>query len=223
MVRELLNPRDMPRKSIPHNTSGPYHISCRHIHRDYFNISMPEAWSVYSRQLFLIRHAFKLKIHSFVLMSNQYDMIASCPELNLSQAMAYFQRETSRDLNRRSQRINQNFVSRYHPCLLVTNTYFMNAYKYVYQNPLRAGLCNYVEDYHYSTINGLLGHSRLLIPIENDPILFDGKIENNLKWLNQIPNQNDTESIRRALRKPVFKLSRDPKTKRINRLENERL
>lgn len=38
-------------------------------------------------------------------------------------------------------------------------TQYLNTYKYIYNNPVEAGLCNNVETYQYSSVHFLLGKS----------------------------------------------------------------
>ncbi len=74
---------------------------------------MSEVWRIFESQLYFCKHAFNLKIYSFVLMSNHYHLILSAPDCNLSEAMQYFIREVSRELNRCGNRINRTFSSRF--------------------------------------------------------------------------------------------------------------
>jgi REP element-mobilizing transposase RayT len=61
----------------------------------------------------LINRAYKAEIHAFVLMSNHFHLVVSFPENNMSEAMNYFMRETSRMISRDAGRINQTYGSRY--------------------------------------------------------------------------------------------------------------
>lgn len=60
---------------------------------------------------------------------------------------------------------------------------YLNTYKYVYRNPIEAGLCLSAEDYKYSSLNALMGKSHIEI------LVYDqlGLIQNPfhiLGWLN---------------------------------------
>lgn len=136
--------------------------------------------------------------------------------------MAEFLGELSKDINVRAHRINQNWGNRHHKTVLGQYHYFLNAYKYVYQNPLRAGLCRSVEEWPYSTLHGLLGFSHLGIPLEPDSILFNPDFdERELAWLNRLPGKENLATFQKALRKREFKL---PKVKRHHphELESQR-
>ena len=205
------------------NLEGPYHVTIRCINREWFSIPMDSVWEIFCNQIYFCQRAFDLKIHSFVLMSNHYHLLVSTPQLNLSQAMAYLNRECSRDLNRLGNRINRTFAGRYNKSYLGSYHYFLNCYKYVYQNPLRANLVSRVENYKYSTLGGLLGSYPMLVPLVEDTILFEGDLQETLTWLNKAPEDRDLESIRNGLKHGRFQLRRDIMTRHQNRLEVELL
>ncbi len=198
----------------------PYHVSARTPNREDFKIPIEEIWRLMENHLYSAKNNFDLRIHAFVLMPNHFHLLVSTPQFNISPSMNYFLGETSREMNRSSGRINQNWGRRHHKTLVSSYHYFMNVYKYIYRNPVRAGLCSQVEEYRYSTLSGLCGRAKLIIPIEADTILFDPNFnEHNLKWLNTSSSQKDEDSIRVALRRSVFELPTDPMSRYCSDLE----
>ncbi|MCB0420388.1 MAG: transposase [Bdellovibrionales bacterium] len=180
---------------------------------------MNEVWQIFSTHIPFLKFAFNFDIHAFVLMNNHYHLIASTPDWNLSDGMSYFQREISRELNRQGNRINRNFAGRYFKCNLKNSHHFLNCYKYVYQNPLRAGIVSRCELYPFSALHEIIGYRRTMIPIFDDQILFEPNLDAHLKWLNTLPLEEDVNSIRLALKKGVYNLRKNPSTKKPNRLE----
>ncbi len=79
---------------------------------------------------------------------------------------------------------------------------------------MAAGLVNRVEDYPYSTLRGILGFQKILIPVADDTLLFGDGVQSHLSWLNTKPEKEAYESVKRALKHLEFKL---PK---INQKEN---
>ncbi len=156
-------------------------------------------------QLFFLHHGFRVEIYAFVLMSNHFHLILRCPDGNLSQAMQFFMVSTSRELQKLGGRINQIWGTRFFRCRLNSQWSFFNCYKYVYRNPVTAGICNNVEEYPYSTLQGLLGNSRIYIPLVEDTLLFENT-EKNLRWLNTKPTDTALDSIRKALKHSDFKM-----------------
>lgn len=196
----------MGRLHFYNHTEMPYHITARCINRDWFSIEMPIVWEIMTRQLYFVNYAFNLRIHGFVLMSNHYHLIVRSPEGNLSPAIGYFMRESSRELTRLSHRINQTYGGRFHRTLLTDQIHYLHAYKYLFRNPVEAGLCSKVEDYEFSSLKGVLGEKWMDIPITEDDNWENlTSREKTLEWLNQEPPQEHWEQVRKALRKPVFK------------------
>jgi putative transposase len=168
---------------------------------------MDVVWEIFSEQLFFVHRAFRVKIRAFVLMSNHFHLLLDTPDANLDHAMEWFMRETSRTLVRAGNRINQTYGGPYFRSVVSTNHYYTNVYKYIYYNPIFAGLCRNVLHYPYSTLPGLLGRRRLLVPVETDLLLFED-ISRTLEWLNTKPKASHWVSVRKALKRGEFKLSR---------------
>lgn len=64
-----------------------------------------------------------------------------------------------------------------------------------------------VENYSFSTLQGLLGKRRMIIPVEEDHTLFQD-VEETLEWLNRkVPEQNWI-AVRSALRRRTFSLTK---------------
>ena len=211
----------MPRKIVPIIPEYPYSISARCINKEWFSIPIDEVWKVMEDYLYFISFAFNFKIKSFVLMSNHFHMIAQAPDGNLSEAMNYFMRETSRVIGKKAGRINQVYGGRYYRSMISSDHYYSHAYKYIYRNPVEAGLTYCVLEYPYSTLNRMVRKGELFVPVEYDNILFDN-YESTLTWLNEAPSAEHYQIVKNALKKSEFKLPKDMDSKRLHVLENER-
>ena len=128
--------------------------------------------------------------------------------------MQHFGSFATRSYNRRSGRIGHLFKGRYRWSLIDSALYYAHALKYLYRNPVRAGICCRVEDYPYSTLQGLLGLDRLPFPVSTAveeqfgyDLVPEGATEL-VNWLNQPFKNRDDEWIRRALRRKTFEFSR---------------
>lgn len=183
---------------------------------------MTEVWDIMSRQLRFIHLAYDVRIHSFVLMSNHFHLLISTPECNLNLAMWDFMKETSRALTRAGNRTNLTYGSRYFRCIVNRYHYFMHAYKYVYLNPVMAGICDVAEAYPFSTLYGLLGYSHLFIPVEEDTILMEDVV-GTLAWLNRRPRLENWEAVKFAMQKSEFSLRKDSHTNKNHALEIDAL
>lgn len=199
----------MPRKKYQPDSSFPYHITARCINKEWFHIPLVEVWEIFSDYLFFIHHAFNVKVHSFVLMNNHFHLILSTPEANLSEAMNYFMRETSKQFGLASGRINQIYGGPYFWSQLKSEIYYGHAYKYVYRNPIEGGLCLKVEDYPFSTLHSLVGKSKTIIPVAEDTMLFFD-MGSQIDWLNKSYKSLDyKQDIKNALRKREFQFGKD--------------
>ncbi|MGE5086317.1 MAG: transposase [Bacillota bacterium] len=209
----------MPRKKFYPSADCPYHVTARTGNKEWFDVPMDFVWSVFSDYLHFIWRAYDVRIHSFVLMSNHFHMLISTPEANLDKAMNYLMREVSKRISEKSGRINQVFGGPYYWSVIKNSVHYQYAYKYVYRNPVHAGICNKVEEYKYSTLRGLMGMDYLYIPAYDNLGLIQNGCHQ-LDWLNEAFDVESQEYIRKALKKREFALPRDEHSHRPNKLES---
>lgn len=212
----------MGRKTFINQGEFPYHITARCINKEWFGHEPEVIWEVMTRNLFFINHAFNLRVHAFVLMNNHFHMLVRAPDTNLSEAMTFFMTSTSKEISKLSKRINHCYGSRYHRSLISSPLYYLHAYKYVYRNPVTAGLVERVEDYKFSSLQGLLGNTWLDVPVQEDENW--GILETRdatLEWLNAAPTGENWDLVRKALKRPEFTLSKI--NKRSSILETDAL
>lgn len=200
----------------------PYNIGARCINREWFSLPMKKVWDIYCEELNKTIDEKKLIVHSFVLMSNHFHLIASTPLANISECMQQLMTRTSHRLTREGNRINETYAGRHHKCILHDSSYYMNAYKYNYRNPVTAGICKKVEDYPFSTLRGLLDSSELKIPISKDQIFYNNPCIT-LKWLNTTPHPDKLEAVRYGLKRSYFKPKKSRKDGKPLMAKNELL
>lgn len=164
----------------------PYNISARCINREWFQVPMEQVWQIFCEELTLTIQEHDLRVHSFILMSNHFHLIASTPNANISQCIHQFMTRSSRRLTRAGNRINQTFSGRHYKCVLAEGNYYLNAYKYNYRNPVTAGICQLAEEDPFST----------------------------LQWLNTTPDPAKLEAVRYGLKRSYFKFKKCKKTHR---------
>jgi putative transposase len=193
----------MGRSKAIEQSEFPYHITARNLNREWFNLPLEAVWAIFEEELFMTSKLHGLEIYAFVLMKNHFHLIARTPEANISQCMLRFMSNVSRRLNEKGNRINGNFAGRHFKTIIQENSYFLNTYKYVYRNPVEAGLAEKVEHYPFSTLFGLLGKAPLFIPLTEDTTLFSDP-EETLIWLNSKPRTSQIEAIRYALKGQYF-------------------
>ena len=163
----------MPRKSLIRDAFFPYHVTNRTLGQRHYPLCMDQLWQLYSDQLCQAAWAYNANIHAFVLMSNHYHLLLSTPSLNIDEIIQAFQSQISLEISKRLNSKDWCFDTRYRWTLLKNRSYFYNTYRYVYQNPLRAGLAKEVSEYKYSTFHGRAGYSKLSIPLWAHPLQDD--------------------------------------------------
>ncbi len=165
---------------------------------------MERVWEIMCEELLYTIKDKNLLIHSFVLMSNHFHMLASTPDSNISHCMHQFMHRSSLRLTREGNRINETYAGRHYKCILQHPNYFLNAYKYNYRNPVAAGICERVEDYKFSTLHSKLGLSSILFPMAEDTTLESSPILT-LKWLNTPIAPEKSAAVKFGLRHQYFK------------------
>ncbi len=199
----------MPRRKTISQNHFPYHVYNRSVNQDFFKVPMPELWRIFSEEAYFMSTLWGGQIHALELMGNHYHMILSTPDANISQCMCDFQSEVARRISSYLGKPSYRFQSRYRWSIITNSTHFRAVYKYVYQNPIRAGICESVTNYPYSTFHGLIGNSRLVVPIKPSvlaPELFEVPSNEHIEWLNETYQSEETEWIRKGLKKPSFEI-----------------
>lgn len=191
----------MARRKFNYNTNNPIHIYARSNNAEWFIPDMDQTWAVFNSFLNYVIHSYNLKVHAFVLMSNHYHMLSTTPDHNLPLIMNRLHTEISFAINDISHRENHVFGSRYKACEIKNYGYLCNVIKYIYNNPVRANICEKAVEYPYSTLSGLYGNSRLIIPVDRtfDSIAYGCTDFDYLRSVDQIDNSFDTEQLTKNL------------------------
>lgn len=191
----------MPRPLLIRSETHPYHVASRCNNKEFFPIPLKDVWGIMLNELRYAHTEFGLAVHAFVLMDNHFHLLCHTPKGNLDQIMHSILKNTSVKINRRGQQINHLWGGRYKWSLIESQTHYFQVYRYIFQNPIRAGLCKRVEHYPYSTLNCDF------IPIHSFiPMSFGGK-EGELLWLNEMYESEDAETIKTGLKKSQFDIS----------------
>lgn len=202
----------MPRKPLIRTSRFSYHITTRVHNREWFPLPLPKVWQRCLESMTLANDKHPIELISFVLMSNHYHMMLKTPDENLDLFMYEFNKNFSAKIRSDSQRINQVFGGRYKWCLILSRQYSFNCYRYVYQNPLRAGLVDRCENYPFSTLHHI--HHSKDFPLQlHDPYGF--KDEYGLNWLNERITDEEAKAVRNGLRKRELITLKDRVTRRL--------
>jgi hypothetical protein len=160
-----------------------------------------------------------VEIHAFTLMPNHFHLLITVPEYDLGKVMDIFMSNVTRTMNLNSGRSGHVFGGPYFWSMMNSGGYYSHAFRYVYQNPVRASICSKVEDYPFSTLQGLLGMGHLPFPLYyprcgHGSSLISKNADCLLDWLNQPVSVEILQGIRKGLRYREFKPPKDRNTRK---------
>lgn len=208
----------MPRKLLIKSDSLPYHVTARANNREKFHLPLTRLWELIGTECLNLALVYEIEIHALVLMPNHFHMIVTVPKHDLGKVMSVFMASITRTSNLISGRSGHIFGGPYHWSLINSSRYFAHALKYVYRNPVRARICDRVERYRFSSLQGLLGFSHLPFPIYLTRVGMEVALPaveafEQIDWLNK-PFPAEAEMlIQKGLRKKVFDAMIDRKTR----------
>lgn len=94
-------------------------------------------------------------IHAYVLMTNHVHILTTpSSETAISRTMQYVGRRYVMDVNRKHGRSGTLWEGRYKASLIQEEVYLLRCYRYIEQNPVRAGLAAAPEAYRWSSYHG---------------------------------------------------------------------
>lgn len=196
----------MSRKLLIRTDQNPYHITARSNNKDWFIPDLNIIFEIFLEVIEKTKKQYGFEFHHFLLMNNHLHIILSTPQSNIDIGMRYFMTESSRKIARASDRINKIFGQRYHWTLINDSTQYAHTVKYLYRNPIEAGVTLSAQEYIYNSMN-----SRKTIFSENNAGFSEHLPNSNaelLFWINQEYPPEIQSSIKRALQKKIFKISK---------------
>jgi putative transposase len=202
----------MPRKKLIRTKVFPYHITTRSNNKDFFYLNTESIWSLFLKHLDILKTDYQCRIHAFVLMSNHYHLVLSTPQENISEAIMYLNGSIAKEANKKAKRENHFWGNRYKWCVINNEKYFWNAIKYVFNNPVRAGLTHFVEDYQFSSLNYPNKNLWEMVDYFQSPRQV---IELDHDWLNFRFTKEQDICIRKGLRKDIFDIAPDKHRRKI--------
>jgi len=167
---------------------------------------MNQVWEIFTNHICEALDAFGLQVHAFVLMSNHYHMLATAAGADVDKVMCRLLKGISDEINFRAGRINHVFGGPYKWTLIKSWFQYHHVFRYVYQNPLRAGLCKSPRDYSFSTLENWLSFGILGIPLTSHR--FEAPAIRHIRqqgyedwpsWLNEPYDNEHLDGLRRAI------------------------
>lgn len=201
----------MPRRATPlaYETA---HLTVRCNNKD-FLFHLEENFQDIVSWLNCLPLFFSVSLHHVLFMSNHIHMLVTPKENNLGLAMSYFLSNLSKFLNYKNKRVNHTFGNRYYPTVILNTYHFSNVIRYIYQNPVYAGLVEDIRDYPYSSLSQYLGESQngiVFLPDEYTSQIMSLGIKGRSLWLDEmsfILSDDDKLQIHKCLSRGRFKFS----------------
>jgi REP element-mobilizing transposase RayT len=146
----------VPRAPRPQIPGGLYHVTTRG------NRSCAIVRDDYDRRHFVGTFAktvqrFGWLCHAVCLMTTHYHAYVETPEPNLAAGMQFLNGRFARDFNARYRLQGHLFERRYCSVVVETEEQGLELVRYIYSNPVRAGICGSALDWPWSTLGATIG------------------------------------------------------------------
>jgi len=140
----------MPRHARKQSSSGIYHIVLRGINRQ--NIFEDEEdKKKFLETLDRYKAISEYKLFAYCLMSNHIHLLIRIGKESLDTVVKRIAGSYVYWYNWKYSRCGHLFQDRFKSEPVEEDSYFLTALRYIHQNPVRAGVCKYIEDYRYSS------------------------------------------------------------------------
>lgn len=122
----------------------PYHVTTRTNGRK-FRLTKA-TYKIFIRVLLMTVQKFRVDIHHVKLMDNHYHMKLFTPDANISAIMQFFNHQLAMRINKLQRTSGHLWGQRYHASIIENDIYEQNCVMYMYDNGVRAGLCDCPSD-----------------------------------------------------------------------------
>lgn len=148
-----------------------FHVITQGINKSYI-FERAEDIKYYIKIMYQLTKEQKIKIIGYCIMSNHAHMLIETEEIKeLSKYMQRLNTKYGKYYNKKYNRVGYVFRDRYRAQGIYTEKYLYNCLRYIYNNPVKAGICKNAKDYPYSNykkIDGELDEDYTFIDIEDD-------------------------------------------------------
>ena len=127
-----------PRSFLP--SAGVYHVTSRGVARQAI-VRDDFDRRCFRRQLNLARARHQWLVYAWCLMDNHYHLVVVCDLERLSRGMHLLNFRHAQRFNVRHDRVGHLFQGRFEARVIEGDEHFATVCAYVFDNPVRAGLC----------------------------------------------------------------------------------
>jgi putative transposase len=133
-----------------------YHVTSRGDRREEIFLNDADR-SDWLEVLGVVCARFNWVVHAFCQMTNHYHLLLETPDGNLSLGMRHLNGLYTQRFNRRHGLVGHLFQGRYKAILVQKEVYLLELTRYVVLNPLRAGMVDSLDDWHWSSYPFVVG------------------------------------------------------------------
>ncbi len=211
-----INQSEMTKATLIKTDQFPYHVMSRTTRKAFFELPMSKVYEIISIWINLTSYIYGTKTHHFMLMNNHFHWILTTPNRNIDLAMCFMLSNVAKHVNDELGQNGQLWGGRYRYSILKSESAYYTVAKYVYRNPVRAGIANKVEHYPFSTLQYLYGIGKSGINVFEDHISVSTSYDHKfLEWLNAPFFTEELDQIANSLQRPEFKFRRSTRSKRF--------
>jgi len=194
----------MPRYARQKSEINIYHVVIRGINRQQI-FEDEEDNEKFLETLKRYKAVSECKLYAYCLMGNHVHLLLEVGKETLDLLIKRIAGSYVFWYNKKYDRSGHLFQGRYRSEVVENEGYFFNAMRYIHQNPLKAGLCNDISSYEYSSFMDYVNENHRLVDIsfafsifnKDAFIKFNHEIKSDkyLDAYNWIHRVNDTDAI----------------------------
>lgn len=140
----------MPRYPRNYIKTTFFHIITQGINKSYI-FENPEDIKYYIKIMCKLSEEYRIKLIAYCVMNNHTHMLLEVNELNnLIKYMQSINTRYGKYYNKKYNRVGYVFRDRYKSEGIYSEKHLYNCIRYIYDNPVKAGICNKAEEYPYS-------------------------------------------------------------------------
>ncbi|MCR5503847.1 MAG: transposase [Lachnospiraceae bacterium] len=146
------------------SSTGIYHIVLRSVNQ---HIIFEED-SDYRKFLYLLsdcKDKYDIKVYAYCLMDNHIHLLLNSPPDRLSSFFQSLGTRFVRWYNSKYSRTGYLFQDRFYSTVIESDRAFLAALIYIHNNPVKANICRYPSEYHWSSFNTYYGQKSNLVDI----------------------------------------------------------
>jgi len=127
-----------------------YHVTSRGNNRD-FILSDPKHKAFLLKQIKEYKMKFDFELLAYIIMDNHYHLLIKTNKTPISEIMFNINNALGKYLVRELNRKGHVLEKRYTCKIVATDTYIVWLLRYIHRNPIRANICNNLDDYRWSS------------------------------------------------------------------------